>query len=248
MCLIVFAWQLLPQTPLVVTANRDEFYDRPSVGADWWQDAPRIYAGRDLLAGGTWMGIATEDGPGTPAIRFAAITNVRAPSDKNSSAPSRGGLVSEFLTATCSASDYVAGLKEQALAYNGYNLLVSDGKDLVWYSNRQQDDERNGKPLAPGIYGISNAALDSPWPKVVKTKAEFASLLCQRAPDAAYFEMLGNTALAPDHRLPDTGVSLELERVLSAVCIVSPTYGTRASSLVRIHNGRPAEFQEKIVH
>lgn len=245
MCLIVFAWKLLPDTPLVVAANRDEFYQRPSAPADWWEATPTIYAGRDLQAGGTWLGIAAANGRDKPATRFAAITNIRSPFEKNPAAPSRGGLVGDFLTGTRSAKEYVAELGECAAAYNGFNLLVGDGEDLIWYSSREAQDERNGQALAPGVYGISNAALNTPWPKLVKTKAEFSSLLCQRAPEEAYFEMLANTTPAPDHRLPDTGVSLEWERSLSAVCIVSPTYGTRSSSLVRIHASAPAEFYEK---
>ncbi|WP_394777864.1 NRDE family protein [Undibacterium sp.] len=248
MCLIVFAWKLIPSTPLIVAGNRDEFYERPAAPASWWQDAPHIYAGRDLQAGGTWMGIASDDGPASPASRFAAITNIRAPSEKRPEAPSRGALVSDFLTGSMSAAEYVEQIRNGAQAYNGFNLLLGDGKDLIWFSNRWQQDERNGRPLPPGIYGVSNAALDTPWPKVVSTKAEFSSLLCQRAPEDAYFEMLADSTKAPDCRLPETGVSLDMERLLSSAFIASPTYGTRASSLLRIHDGQPAEFLEKVAH
>ncbi|MFZ6649681.1 NRDE family protein [Undibacterium sp. TJN25] len=245
MCLIVFAWKLIPSTPLVVAGNRDEFYERPAAPAGWWQDVPNIYAGRDLQAGGTWMGISTRNGPDSVTTRFAAITNIRAPSEKRPDAPSRGALVSDFLQGSASAAKYVEQIKDGAQAYNGFNLLLGDGDDLIWFSNRWQQDERNGKPLLPGIYGISNAALDTPWPKVVSTKAEFASLLCQRAPEGAYFEMLADSTKAPDCRLPDTGVSIDMERLLSSAFIASPTYGTRASSLLYIHDGKPAEFLEK---
>ncbi|MES2072394.1 MAG: NRDE family protein [Pseudomonadota bacterium] len=245
MCLIVFAWKLLPSTPLVVVSNRDEFYDRPSAPAVWWENAPKVYAGRDLQAGGTWMGIASEDGPGSATAKFAAITNIRAPSERRPDAPSRGTLVADYLSGTATAAEYVASIKDKAQAYNGFNLLLGDKNELIWFSNRKQEDERNGKPLMPGIYGISNAALDTPWPKVVRTKAEFASLLCQRAPEEAYFEMLSNSTQAPDCRLPDTGVSFDMERLLSSAFIESPTYGTRTSSLVRIHDNRPTEFYEK---
>ncbi len=246
MCLIVFAWKLIPSTPLVVAGNRDEFYERPAAPAGWWQDVPNIYAGRDLQAGGTWMGIATRNGPDSATTRFAAITNIRAPSEKRPDAPSRGALVSDFLEGSASAAEYVEQIKDGAQAYNGFNLLLGDGDNLIWFSNRWQQDERNGKPLLPGIYGISNAALDTPWPKVVSTKAEFASLLCQRAPEGAYFEMLADSTKAPDCRLPETGVSIDMERLLSSAFIASPTYGTRASSLLYIHDGKPAEFLEKI--
>ncbi|MCU6433389.1 NRDE family protein [Undibacterium sp. Jales W-56] len=247
MCLIVFAWKLLPHTPLVVASNRDEFYDRPAAPAIWWENSPHVFGGRDLQSGGTWMGVASQDDQNAAAKKFAAITNVRAPSEKKTDAPSRGKLVADYLTGSLSAQEYIASIKDKVDDYNGFNLLVGDDHDLIWFSNRKQDDPRNGQALPPGIYGISNAALDTPWPKVVKTKAEFASLLCQRAPEEAYFEMLSNTTPAPDCRLPDTGVSFEMERLLSAACIESPDYGTRVSSLVRIHSHHPAEFHEKVL-
>lgn len=246
MCLIVFAWKLLPATPLLVAANRDEYYDRPAAPAGWWQDHPQIYAGRDLQSGGTWLGIQSPQAD-APARKFAAITNVRAPSEKRDDAPSRGGLVSDYLHNDMSAQDYVAQLRGKVDHYNGFNLLVGDAQDLIWFSNRHTDDPRNGLPLVPGIYGISNAALDTCWHKVIKTKAEFCSLLCQLAPEDAFFEMLANTNPAPDCRLPDTGVSFEMERLLSAPCIVSPDYGTRVSTLVKMHQDYPAEFHEKIL-
>ena len=246
MCLIVFAWKIIPCTPLIVASNRDEFYDRPATAADWWKDSPHVFGGKDLQSGGTWMGVTTSDSAVPHTIKFSAITNIRAPSQLRQDAPSRGALVANFLTNQLSAKDYIDSIKDQSDRYNGFNLLIGDQDDLIWFSNNSLD-ERNGQPLAPGIYGISNASLDTPWPKVVKTKAEFASLICQRAPQDAYFEMLSNTTQAPDCRLPDTGVSFEMERVLSAACIESPTYGTRVSSLVKIHVDYPPEFQEKLL-
>jgi uncharacterized protein with NRDE domain len=239
MCLIVFAWQVVPGVPLVAAGNRDEYYDRPATPAGWWDDHPQVYAGRDLRGGGTWIGV-TRDG------RFAAITNIRAPSEKRTDVPSRGSLVSDFLTGQASAEEYVAQISARAHLFNGFNLLVGDNSKLVWYSNGA-DDERNGRPLAPGVYGLSNGALDAPWPKVVRTKAQFASLLCQGAPDAAYFEMLTDTTCASDCRLPRTGVSVEWERILSAVCIESPGYGTRASTVVKLYPGKGAELQERTI-
>lgn len=247
MCLIVFAWKLLPDTPLIVASNRDEFYDRPAAPAIWWENAPQVFGGRDLQSGGTWMGIHTPDANDPQAFKFSAITNIRAPSETRTDAPSRGNLVANFLTNRLSPQEYISSIRADAKLYNGYNLLVGDQEELIWFSNRHDDDERNGKPLSPGIYGISNAALDTPWPKVVKTKAEFASLICQRAPEEAYFEMLSNTTKAPDCRLPDTGISFDLERLLSSPCIESPSYGTRVSSLVKIHANQPMEFREKVL-
>lgn len=271
MCLIVFAWQVVPGVPLIAAANRDEFYDRDTTPAAPWPDAPHIYAGRDLKAGGSWMGITRPDsapssalpmpraecagsetpGPGSALqptasgpSRFAAITNVRNPQEHNPLAPSRGQLVADFLAGARTALEYVAQIAPGAGAYNGFNLVLCDGRELVWYSNKGNDDPRNGKPLEPGIYGLSNALLDSAWPKVLKTKAQFASLLCLGAPEDAYFEMLSDTTRAPDMRLPETGVPLELERLLSAVKIESPNYGTRSSTVVKLYSDAPAELHE----
>jgi uncharacterized protein with NRDE domain len=246
MCLILFAWKLLPNTPLVVAANRDEFYDRPTAKASWWSDLPCIFGGKDLKAGGTWLGFSQPD-QDHPANRFAALTNVRAPSESKKDAPSRGCLVKDFLSQDMSAQDYVAQIRGDAEHYNGFNLLLCDGEELIWFSNRKQDDPRNGVPLPSGIYGISNAALDTRWHKVVRTKAEFASLICQRAPEEAFFEMLSCDLPAPDRLLPDTGVSFDMERLLSSVFISSPNYGTRSSYLVKIHTDRPAELHEKLI-
>jgi uncharacterized protein with NRDE domain len=229
MCLIVFAWQLMPSTPLIAAANRDEFHDRPAAPASWWEDHPNIYAGRDLQAGGTWMGVTREG-------RFAAITNIRAPSERRTDAPSRGNLVSSYLASSLMPQEYVEQISGSTEHFNGFNLLVGNRDTLIWYSNRGHNNPRNGKPLWPGIYGLSNALLNDPWHKVVKTRAQFGSLLCTNAPDDAFFEMLGDTAYAPDVRLPNTGVDLDTERMLSAVCIQSHNYGTRTSTMVRLYN------------
>lgn len=237
MCLIVFAWQLVPGMPLVAAANRDEYYDRPCRPACWWEDYPDVYAGRDLKAGGTWMGIS-RDG------RFAAITNLRAPSEKRAEALSRGILVADFLKGGATPEEYVHAVQSKAQLFNGFNLLVGTARELIWYSNRS-DDARNGRPLSSGLYGLSNGNLDTPWPKVVRTKAQFASLLCQGAPEDAFFEMLTDTTRASDCRLPCTGVGLERERVLSAVCIDTGDYGTRSSALVKLYATGEAALQER---
>jgi uncharacterized protein with NRDE domain len=131
--------------------------------------------------------------------------------------------------------------------FNGFNLLIGNREQLLWFSNAAQDDERNGKPLAPGIYGLSNATLDTPWPKVVRTKAQFASLLCQGAPQDAYFDMLTDTTRASDCRLPRTGISLEREKALSAVCIDTPDYGTRASTVVQLYASNSPVLLEQVI-
>jgi uncharacterized protein with NRDE domain len=240
MCLIVFAWRLVQGTPLVAVGNRDEFYDRQAAPAGWWPDYPDLFAGRDLRSGGTWLGV-------TRTGRFAAVTNIRNPAMLKPVAPTRGALVSDFLTGSASAREYISRIAVQAKEFNGFNLLVGDGNELLWYTNAETDDARNGQPLAPGFYGLSNAMLDTPWPKVVRTKAQFASLLCQDAPDEAYFDMLSDTTPTSDCRLPKTGVSLEMERMLSAVCIESPNYGTRVSTVVRMKTEATPVLHEILV-
>jgi uncharacterized protein with NRDE domain len=244
MCLIVFSWRVVPGVPIIAAANRDEFYDRPAAPAAAWPDRPQVYAGRDLKFGGSWMGI-TQQGPNGP--RFAALTNIRGPNERRVDAPSRGALVADFLSGALSASEYVAAIAPGSDAYNGFNLVLGDRDEMLWFSNRGAGDARNGQRLEPGIYGISNGLLDAPWPKVLKTKAQFASLLCLGAPEDAYFEMLADTTRAPDMRLPDTGIELDLERKLSAVCIETPGYGTRTSTVVKLYNEAPAELHERIL-
>ena len=237
MCLIVFAWKLLPDCPLVLAANRDEFFDRPTQPAHWWDDHPVVYAGRDLQAGGTWLGI-------NRAGRFAALTNIRKGGEKRDDARSRGELVAGFLQSNVSAEDYLSNVRERAAEYNGFNLLLGDHQHSFWFSN---GGDTSLLKLEPGIYGLSNGSLDTPWPKVLRAKAQFSSLLCQGAPDDAYFEMLADTTRASDGRLPDTGVSLEWERLLSPICIESPGYGTRASTLLRVNSGGQAQLIERVI-
>ena len=245
MCLIVFAWRVIPGVPVIAAANRDEFYDRPTAPAAPWPENPNVIAGRDLEHGGSWMGV-TREGPTGP--KFAALTNIRAPGEVRLDAPSRGALVADFLKGSLSAADYLEVVRERGDVYNGYNLVLGDASALYWYSNRAGDDPRNGQPLEAGrIYGISNGLLDAPWPKVTRTKAQFASLLCQGAPEDAYFEMLADTTRAPDMRLPETGVPIDLERVLSAVCIETPGYGTRTSTVVKLYENAPAELHERLL-
>lgn len=240
MCLIVFAWQVIPGMPLIAAANRDEFFSRPASAADWWPDHPHVYAGRDLEAGGTWMGI-TRNG------RFAALTNVRDPAFRRERVTSRGMLVADYLAGDATPEEYVASVSQRSGEFNGFNLLVGDAGELFWFSNASTSDERNGRRLVPGVYGLSNAGLDTPWPKVVRTKAQFASLLCQGASEEAYFDMLADTTCAADCRLPNTGVGLEWERILSAVCIDSPGYGTRTSTVVTLNADRSGTLRERPV-
>lgn len=246
MCLIVFAWQVKPNTPLIVASNRDEFYARPALPAHQWEDYPSIYAGKDLEGGGTWLGIV--QGNAENSFRFAALTNVRNPSDIRENAPTRGTLVSHFLASTDSPADYIQKIRTSATDYNGFNLLVGDASSLIWFSNKGKNHPLNTTPLKPGIYGLSNALLDDPWPKVAKTKKRFTELLNQNAQENAYFEMLSDPKTAPDEQLPNTGISYEWEKRLSAVCIASNDYGTRVSTYVEMHQNKPSILHEHIIH
>lgn len=237
MCLIVFAWKLLPACPLIMAANRDEFFNRPSKAASWWDDSPDVFAGRDLQAGGTWLGVNRQG-------RFAALTNIRNGQPSRADVRTRGELVASFLNSEHDIENYIAQVQKTADQYNGFNLLVGDGEQAFWFSN---ENASAAVKLEPGIYGLSNGSLDSPWPKVVRAKAQFASLLCQSAPDEAYFEMLADTTPAADHRLPDTGVSIEWERLLSSICIESPDYGTRASTLLKLHDTGNVQLLERVI-
>lgn len=224
MCLILVAWRAHPEYRLVVAANRDELYKRPTASAAFWSDQPQVLAGRDLEAGGTWMGITRQG-------RFAALTNFRDPTRQRPQAPSRGRLVADFLTGDQSIEAYLDGL--DASAYNGFNLLLGDGKRLVAFSN--VSNERH--ELKPGIYGLSNALLDTPWPKVGAGKTALEAALNALPDDHRLWALLRDDRTHPDDALPATGVPLEWERLLSAAFVLSPDYGTRSSTIVTASGG-----------
>lgn len=226
MCLILVAWRIHPEHPLVVAANRDEFFARPTAAAARWDDAPQVIAGRDLEAGGTWLGVAAGG-------RFAAVTNVREPG-RPAGERSRGRLTADFLAGDAAAADYVAAI--DGAAHSGFNLLVGDGREL-WYASNRIDAPR---PLAPGIYGVSNHLLDTPWPKLATAKARFAEALPRLPAIESFFALLADDELVADENLPATGVSLEWERRLSAIFVRSPEYGTRASTVLLSGNGEQA--------
>ncbi len=234
MCLILFAYRAHPDYRLVVAANRDEWFRRPTAAAAFWPDAPQLLAGRDLEQRGTWLGI-------TGAGRFAAVTNFRDPTSHRAAAPSRGELVSRFLLSSASPGDYLAGLRTEAPHYNGFSLLVADRESLYYCSNR----EGVIRALAPGIYGLSNHLLDVPWPKVRHGKARLAELLARGPTADALLELLADTGVAPDAELPRTGVELEWERKLSARRIVADGYGTRSSTAVLVSADGEVSFVER---
>jgi uncharacterized protein with NRDE domain len=234
MCLIVVAWHARAGLPLVVAANRDEWRERPAEPAHWWPDHPQLLAGRDLQAGGTWMGI-------TRGGRFAAVTNYRDPSEKRSTAPSRGGLVTQFLLSDDSPARFLSNLSARAREYNGFNLILGDGASLFYYGSRE------GEPRAiePGVHGLSNHILDEPWPKVVRGRERMEAALAARDPAPLLFEMLGDTAVAHDAELPATGVGIEWERRLASALITGADYGTRASTGLTIAPTGSALMEER---
>lgn len=230
MCLILVAWQTHPDYPLIVAANRDEFHDRPADPAGPWQAlpgesaAPPLWGGRDRQAGGTWLALAADG-------RFAAVTNVREPGMAAGPA-SRGDLPVNFLTApggppSCPAR-HAAALDGRR--YSGYNLLLADRETLVYASNRNA--QADPQPLPPGIYGLSNHRLDTPWPKLTSARAAFSEAISRLPDTAPLFALLADDRIVDDAELPSTGVSLEWERRLSAIFVRSPGYGTRASTVV----------------
>jgi uncharacterized protein with NRDE domain len=234
MCLIAFAWKTHPDYPLIVAANRDEWRARSTAAAHWWSDAPHILAGRDLEAGGTWLGV-TRDG------RFAALTNFRDPSDKKPGAPSRGELVRAFLDSTVAPFEFLTDLRFRASLYAGFNLLVSDGESLACYHQREDAI----LPVPPGIHALSNHSLNEPWPKVERAKSLMGAAIgafSAQAPHQslsfdALTELLSDTLHPADDALPNTGVGLEWERTLSPILITGETYGTRSSTVLTIQSG-----------
>ena len=228
MCLILFAWQVRPDHPLVLAANRDEYFRRPTRPAHYWDDAPGVLGGRDLEAGGSWLGVDTRG-------RVAAVTNYREPPRARAGELSRGLLVSDFLKGDKAAADYLREVIRWQRRYDAFNLLLADATGLYFYSSREPDY----RALAPGCYGISNGELDCPWPKVKKGKQVLrrqlgsGQALDSEALDSeALFDLLADDTPAADRELPDTGVGLEIERKLSPIFINLDGYGTRCSTVL----------------
>ena len=233
MCLILMAWQVHPDFPVVIAANRDEFHRRPTAAADWWPDRPSILAGRDLEAHGTWLGISLTG-------QIAALTNFRDPAQSKPHAPSRGGLVVEMLESRWSVAERLTQLRGVSERYAGFNLLCTDGRNVGVY----ESVPAAGHLLKSGIYGLSNHLLDTPWPKVERAKSHLATALHRLPDDTALLELLRDDRVAADEELPRTGVSLEWERLLSSAFIVGDGYGTRSSTVIRIGVDGHVAFHE----
>jgi uncharacterized protein with NRDE domain len=226
-----------PEYSLILAANRDEYYKRATAGASFWQEAPHVLAGRDLEAGGTWMGL-------TLSGSMALLTNFREAKRQEENLPSRGELVRDYLLQEPEPAGYLNRLQKIGAHYSGFSLIFGRGDELYYFSNR---DVHAGGRLQPGIHGLSNAGLNSPWPKVQLGKRLLAEHLKQEeSPDpAALQNLLSRRDRFRDQDLPDTGLGLELERFLSQMFILGQEYGTRASSLLLLDQKGGLFFQEK---
>lgn len=233
MCITVFQWKPEADTPLLLAANRDEHFERPTQFMHWWPQS-NVLAGRDLRADGAWLGI-------TKRGRFALITNIRNPALRREGAPSRGEIVRRYLEATQSANEFVKTLASKAMEYQGFNLLCgslgADRREL-WFLNSLEATPRS---LNAGLYALSNASLDTEWPKVTRIKAGFRHALAEHdlvAQNERLFRLLANTTKVADHDLPQTGVPLDWERELSSISVRRESYGTRAATVLRVESGK----------
>lgn len=236
MCLILFSWRRHPDYPLVVAANRDEFHDRPTAAAGYWQEAPQILAGRDRQEGGTWLGVDRRG-------RIAAVTNYRNPSAERKNAHSRGELVINFLLQSQAANEYLHKLQPDCHQYNGFNLFLCDQSGIHYLASQTGEIHA----LAAGLYGCSNGLPDAPWPKVEQGKHGLGRLMkAGIAIDIEdIFALLSNRSPFPDESLPDTGVGLDRERMLAPVFVRSRDYGTRSSTVVIIDRDARLSFAER---
>jgi len=236
MCLILISYKQYTAYPLVIAANRDEFFERPTQAAQFWQDVPTILAGRDLKHKGTWLGIERRG-------RLAAVTNYREPSERKSNVISRGQLVSNFLMGDDSPESYLTTVSENKNNYDGFNLFVADQQSLYFFNSFSEQPI----PLQAGIHGISNGELNSSWPKVVTGKQKLDNLLNANLEIdlEAIFKLLADTSVPDDELLPDTGIGLEWERRLAPLFINAGEYGTRSSSILIINENGKVNFAER---
>ena len=236
MCLIFFSINQHKNYKLIIAANRDEFYNRKTAPADFWQDHPDVLGGRDLEAQGTWMAM-------TKAGKIAMVTNYRDPQNINPNAPSRGQLVSNYLIGSKKPEDYLKGIEPTATQYNGFNLLIGTVDDLWYLSNYKSGVDF----IQPGFYGLSNHLLETPWPKVEEGKKILTLILDQhKIEPTLLLDLIHNEAIAEDDKLPYTGLSLERERALSSMFIKTEGYGTRCSTVVLIDHQNQVEFVERV--
>lgn len=235
MCLLAIAWKTHPRYPLIFAGNRDEFHARPAEAAHWWQDAPNVLGGRDLEAGGTWLGVSRE-------ARFAVVTNFREPDRRAENLRSRGELPVRFLAEPLTSEDYIQFLHDNAHRYAGFNLLFGDRHTMFYCSNR----DGGAIALPEGVHALSNHLLNTPWPKVRRLQSRFSEEVRREQPRIdALLEMLADPAPAEAYELPETGLSREWEQRLSATKIIDPVYGTRASTIVLVDVNGEVVFHER---
>lgn len=235
MCLLVFGYKCVPEYPLLFAGNRDEFYERPTAPAGVWEEAPHVLGGRDQKSGGTWMGV-------TRSGHWGVVTNVRAPGAYREDARSRGDLVAHYLREEPDPEQYLQAVADRAYQYNGFNLLVGTPTALYYFSTQ----DREVQSVSPGIHGLSNDQLDTPWPKVERARGALQRCLAdENWTEEALLDLLDDRRPAPEEELPDTGVGRDKERMLSPVFIEGNRYGTRASTVLRIARDGTVSFVER---
>lgn len=239
MCIVLLSYKTTPGYQLVLVANRDEFYERPTAPLSWWGHDRQILAGRDLQAGGTWLGVARSG-------KYGALTNFRevpqVPDQEK--AVSRGAILPNYLRGSRDVAEFITVLSSEAASYRGFNLLVGDGKSLGYYSNRSDHFQE----LPPGIYGLSNHLLDTPWPKVERGKALLQDMLGKSDFRLEMVEeLLFDTWQPAEHNLPNTGIGLDWEKKLATIFISTENYGTRSSAVFTIRDDGRIDFSERTI-
>ncbi len=239
MCLLFFSYRTTPGHRLVVAANRDEFLARPTARLDFLDREKTLLAGRDLQGGGTWLGI-------TAGLRFVAITNYREPAANRSNAPSRGAILMNYLAGEMDVGEYLQNVVAKASIYNGFNLILGDSRELYYFSNKISAP----RLLSPGYYGLSNHLLDTPWPKVVRGKELLRPHMVEtdHVDSPLLLDLLADQHHPADYQLPETGVGLAWEQLLSTIFIDGANYGTRSSAVITVTDAGAIEFTEKTLH
>jgi len=237
MCVIFFAYKVHSKYDLILAANRDEFFDRPAGKASFWSDAPDILAGRDLKEGGTWLGV-------TKTGRLAGLTNFRNPKKRKKSASSRGEILKNFLENQTKSQPFMDQLTKKIEQYNDFNLLLKEQEEFYYYSSLRG----KGEKLNPGIYGLSNHFIDTPWPKVVSGKEKLSQIISmatsKNLPESLFF-LLKDKSDPIEKDLPQTGLTLEWEKILAPIFVANPVYGTRASTIILFDKQKRISFWEK---
>lgn len=236
MCIIAIAYRVHPAYPLIIAANRDEFYSRPTAPLHFWPDHPEILAGRDLKSYGTWLGVNKKG-------KIAAVTNFREPDANRNNGISRGGLTTDYLAADVHAADYLQRIAARKDEYSGFNLIAGTTDSLLWYSNRGGGITE----IEPGVHGLSNHLLNTPWPKVEKIRETVSARIGKKneIDPEDFFGLLSDDARFPDEMLPETGIGKTWESILSPIFIKSDIYGTRCSSVITVAASGKIRFCER---